>query len=96
MNNQDNKSKIMYPVLVIISATILYFLYITFFNSSATTTDNGNNILKNTKLGSAADIISKESISFNSNTVNHFTNTKDFSINVSPSNSKGRDNPFLP
>jgi len=96
MNNQNNNSKIMYPVFVVIVAVIFYFLYITFFTSSAETSDNGNNILKNTKLGTVAEIINKENISFNSNAVNYFTNTKDFSIKVSPSNSNGRDNPFLP
>ena len=56
----------------------------------------GDNILKNTKLGVSIEIINKNSINFNSNAINNFTDMKDFSQIINNSQTFGRSNPFLP
>jgi len=95
MDTQNQNSKFIWPTVLIFILVILYFLYNLFSDSGLSA--NPNNILKNTKLGTSIELINKENISFNQNAVNYFNNNlKDFSKIITPSPSRGRENPFVP
>jgi divalent metal cation (Fe/Co/Zn/Cd) transporter len=91
-------SNIIFPVLIAAILIAGYFVYQGFFTSASGELDSiSDKYLKETKIGQYMDIINKENISFNTNINNSIlTNGSDFSKIISPSQSLGRSNPFLP
>lgn len=91
-------SNLILPVFIVAILIVGYFIYQGFFNSTSGELDTfSSEYLKSTKLGQDVDIINKESISFSTNINNSaLTNSTDFSKIISPSQSLGRSNPFLP
>ena len=91
-------SNIILPVFIVALLIVGYFIYQAFFNSTSGDLDSlSNDYLKSTKLGQDVDIINKEGIVFTTNINNSMlTDGTDFSKIISPSQSLGRSNPFLP
>ncbi len=87
-------------ILIVIIALAIggYFIYKEFFaNTGVIVSSASDTYINSTKLGRLIDSINKENISFNTNINNEMlVNARDFSVEIYPSDSVGRSNPFLP
>ena len=97
LQNKKSTSKMVTILVIIAIGVAIYFLYKGFFTSSDVLLNNASNeYVSKMKIGQYVDLINKENISFKTNIDNELlNNTKDFSVEILPSEGLGRKNPCL-
>lgn len=90
--------KIVIGIFVTLAIVAGYFIYKSFFTGDGELANSASDAYVGaTKIGGLVDILNKENVSFNTNINNEIlNNAQDFSVQIDPSESVGRSNPFLP